>query len=83
MFIRSCPYDHAMGGVQTEMPAVGSVVYGSCDTNMVIGGPNDVDGNRDSDRQQSMDVIVLLALALAFYIISQLHVYFNLNMSIH
>ncbi|CAA7057226.1 unnamed protein product [Microthlaspi erraticum] len=44
-----------MGGVQDAMSAVGSVVSGSCDTNMVIGVPIDVDGNRDSDGQQSMD----------------------------
>ncbi|CAA7057822.1 unnamed protein product [Microthlaspi erraticum] len=50
-----CPYDHCMGGVQDAMSAVGSVVSGSCDTNMVIGVPIDVDGNRDSDGQQSMD----------------------------
>ncbi|CAA7026177.1 unnamed protein product [Microthlaspi erraticum] len=50
-----CPYDHAWEAYKTAMPAVGSVVSGSCDTNMVIGGPNDVDGNRDYDRQQSMD----------------------------
>ncbi|CAA7020604.1 unnamed protein product [Microthlaspi erraticum] len=37
------------------MPAVDSIVSDSCDTNMSSGGPNGVDGNCDSDRQQSMD----------------------------
>ncbi|CAA7057351.1 unnamed protein product [Microthlaspi erraticum] len=37
-----------MGGVQDAMSAVGSVVSGSCDTNMVIGVPIDVDGNQEA-----------------------------------